>query len=175
VGVAGITGAVALILSAYGLAVLPTSWFGLGLIGLAVFGYSVDVQAGAPRTWTGIGVVSLLVGSWRLFPGGLAVPWLVIVLVAGGTALFMLSGMTAMLRARFSTPTIGRESMIGEMGQATTGIDPEGMVDLRGGKWRARTNRATPINAGDRIRVVAIDGLLLEVEPETGGAKDAHH
>ncbi|HTJ74695.1 MAG TPA: NfeD family protein [Acidimicrobiales bacterium] len=175
VGVAGITGAAALILSAYGLAVLPTSWFGLGLIGLGVFGYSVDVQAGAPRTWTGIGVVSLLVGSWRLFPGDLAVPWLVIVLVAGGTALFMLSGMTAMLRARFSTPTIGRESMIGEMGQATTGIDPEGMVDLRGGKWRARTNRATPISAGDRIRVVAIDGLLLEVEPETGGAKDAHH
>jgi hypothetical protein len=25
------------------------------------------------------------------------------------------------------------------------------------------------------VRVVAIDGLLLEVEPETGGAKDAHH
>jgi membrane-bound serine protease (ClpP class) len=120
-------------------------------------------------------VVSILVGSWRLFPSGLAVPWLVIVLVSGGVALFMLSGMTAMLRARFSTPTIGRESMIGQMGEATTGIDPEGMVDLRGGKWRARTNRATPIPAGERVRVVAIDGLLLEVEPETGGAKDAGH
>lgn len=175
VGLAGITGALALILSAYGLAVLPTSVFGLALIALSVFGFSVDVQAGAPRTWTGIGVVSLLIGSWRLFPGGLHVPWLVIALVSVGTALFMLSGMTAMLRARFSTPTIGRESMIGEMGQATTGIDPEGMVDLRGGKWRARTNRATPITAGDRVRVVAIDGLLLEVEPETGGAKDAGH
>jgi membrane-bound serine protease (ClpP class) len=140
-----------------------------------VFGYSVDVQAGAPRAWTGIGVVSLVIGSWLLFPAGLRVSWLVIALVSGGVALFMLSGMTAMLRARFSTPTIGRESMIGEMGEATTGIDPEGMVDLRGGAWRARTNRATPIPAGERIRVVAIDGLLLEVEPETGGAKDAHH
>jgi membrane-bound serine protease (ClpP class) len=175
VGVAGVTGAVSLILSAYGLAVLPTSLLGLGLIALAVFGYSVDVQAGAPRVWTGIGVVSLFVGSWRLFPGDLAVPWLVIVLVSAGVALFMLAGMTAMLRARFSTPTIGRESMIGQMGEATTGIDPEGMVDLRGGKWRARTNRATPIPAGERVRVVAIDGLLLEVEPETGGAKDAGH
>jgi len=65
--------------------------------------------------------------------------------------------------------------MIGQMGQATTGIDPEGMVDLRGGAWRARTNRATPIPEGERVRVVAIDGLLLEVEPEAGGAKDAHH
>lgn len=175
VGLAGITGAVALILSAYGLAVLPTNPVALGLIVLAVFGYSVDVQAGAPRTWTGIGVVSLLIGSWRLFPADLAVGWIPILLVSGGTALFMLSGMTAMLRARFSTPTIGRESMIGQMGEATTGIDPEGMVDLRGGSWRARTNRATPIPAGERVRVVAIDGLLLEVEPETGGAKDAHH
>lgn len=175
VGVAGVTGAVSLILSCYGLAVLPTSPVGLALIGLGVFGYAVDVQAGAPRVWTGIGAVSLAVGSWRLFPGDLSVPWWVIVLISAGAALFMLSGMTAMLRARFSTPTIGRESMIGQMGEATTGIDPEGMVDLRGGLWRARTNRATPIPAGDRVRVVAIDGLLLEVEPETGGAKDAGH
>ena len=65
--------------------------------------------------------------------------------------------------------------MIGEMGSAKTGIDPEGVVDLRGGSWRARTNRATPIPAGEPVRVVAIDGLLLEVEPQTGGAKDAHH
>jgi membrane-bound serine protease (ClpP class) len=175
VGLAGITGAVSLILSAYGLAVLPTNVVALGLVGLAVFGYSIDVQAGAPRAWTGIGAVSLLIGSWRLFPVALAVSWVEIVLVSAGTALFMVSGMTAMLRARFSTPTIGRESIVGEMGQATTGIDPEGMVDLRGGTWRARTNRATPIPAGERVRVVAVDGLLLEVEPETGGARDAHH
>jgi membrane-bound serine protease (ClpP class) len=175
VGVAGVTGAVSLILSCYGLAVLPTNPVGLALIGLGVFGYAVDVQSGAPRAWTGIGAASLAIGSWRLFPGDLGVSWWVIVLISAGTALFMLSGMTAMLRARFSTPTIGREAMIGQMGEATTGIDPEGMVGLRGGTWRARTNRATPIAAGERVRVVAIDGLLLEVEPETGGAKDAGH
>lgn len=175
IGLAGITGAVSFILAAYGLAVLPTNLLALALLGVGVLGYAIDVQAGAPRAWTGIGTVSFLVGSWRLFPGGLRVSWLVIVLITAGLALFMLSGMTAMLRARFSTPTIGRESMIGQMGQATTGIDPEGMVDLRGGAWRARTNRATPIPEGERVRVVAIDGLLLEVEPEAGGAKDAHH
>lgn len=175
VGVAGVTGAVSLILSCYGLAVLPTNPIGLALIGLGVFGYSVDVQSGAPRAWTGIGAVALAVGSWRLFPGDLSVKWWIILMMSVAVALFMLSGMTAMLRARFSTPTIGRESMIGQMGEATTGIDPEGMVDLKGGKWRARTNRATPIPAGERVRVVAIDGLLLEVEPETGGAKDAGH
>jgi membrane-bound serine protease (ClpP class) len=65
--------------------------------------------------------------------------------------------------------------MIGEMGVAVAGIEPEGTVEVRGAPWRARTNRATPIAAGARVRVVAIDGLLLEVEPETGGAREARH
>ena len=34
--------------------------------------------------------------------------------------------------------------------------------------WRARTNRATPIAAGAGLRVVAIDGVTLEVEPRRG-------
>jgi len=175
IGVAGATGAALLFLSAYGLAALPTSWLGLGLIGLAFFGFSVDVQAGAPRTWTGIGTVSLLVGSWRLFGDGIVVPWLTMLVLVVGVVLLMVSGLPSMVRSRFSTPTIGRESMIGEMGSARTAVDPEGTVVLRGGLWRARTNRATPIGEGDSIRVVSIDGLLLEVEPEEGGAKDAGH
>jgi membrane-bound serine protease (ClpP class) len=65
--------------------------------------------------------------------------------------------------------------MIGRMGEATTGVSPEGMVRLEGALWRARTNRATPIAEGDPVRVTGIDGLLLEVEPEVGGARDAGH
>jgi membrane-bound serine protease (ClpP class) len=65
--------------------------------------------------------------------------------------------------------------MIGEMGVALAAIEPEGTVEVRGAPWRARTNRATPIGVGDPIRVVAIDGLMLEVEPETGGAREARH
>jgi membrane-bound serine protease (ClpP class) len=175
VGLAGAVGAGALVLAAYGLAVLPTSALGLVLVGGGVVGLAIDVQAGAPRSWTVIGTVALLVGSWRLFPGGLALSWLTIALVVGGAVLLMVAGMASMLRARFSTPTIGREAMVGRMGEATTGIDPEGMVRLGGGLWRARTNRATPITTGDPVRVVAIDGLLLEVEPESGGARDAGH
>jgi len=175
VGLAGGVGAASLVLAAYGLWVLPTSGPGLALIGLGVVGLAVDVQSGAPRAWTVIGTVALLVGSWRLFPDGLALPWLTIVVVVGGSVLAMVAGMASMLRARFSTPTIGRESMVGRMGEATTGIAPEGMVRLGGALWRARTNRATPITLGDPVRVVAIDGLLLEVEPETGGATDAGH
>jgi membrane-bound serine protease (ClpP class) len=77
-----------------------------------------------------------------------------------------------MVRTRFSTPTIGRRWMIGEMGEAITDVSPEGTVRIRDVAWRAVTNRATPVKAGETVRVVGLDRLLLEIEPETGGAKD---
>jgi len=76
------------------------------------------------------------------------------------------------VRTRFATPTVGREWMIGETGTAVADISPEGIAEVSGGRWRARTNRATPIKAGDVVRVTAIDGVTLEVEPEVGGAQD---
>lgn len=171
VGVAAATGAACLVLASFGLAELPTRPWAAALVAVGLFGYAVDVQAGAPRAWTGIGTVALAAGTVRLYDG-YSPSLLVMVLVVAGTALFMVAGMPSMVRARFSTPTIGRESMVGERGEAVAAVDPEGTVEVRGAPWRARTNRSTPIAAGDPVRVVAVDGLLLEVEPEAGGARD---
>lgn len=169
VGLAGLTGAGSLVLAAYGLGALGARPIGLGLVALAVFGLAVDVQAGAPRSWTVIGTIALVAGSRVLFPGDRRVGWLAVVAVVAGTLLFMVRGMPSMIRARFSTATIGRESMVGEIAEATTAIDPEGMVRLRGALWRARANRATPIPVGQGVKVVAIDRLVLEVEPQPAG------
>ncbi len=84
----------------------------------------------------------------------------------------MLGGMPAMVRPRVSPPTIGRDWMIGETGVAVAAVAPDGIVTVRDAPWRAHTNRATPIDAGAEVRVTAIDGLTLEVEPIEGGAKD---
>jgi membrane-bound serine protease (ClpP class) len=65
--------------------------------------------------------------------------------------------------------------MLGELGTAMSDVDPDGVVTVRDAPWRARTNRATPIRSGEAIRVAGIDGLLLEVEPLEGAAKDAGH
>lgn len=172
VGVAGVVGAASLILASYGLAVLPTSPLGLALMVLGVFGYSIDVQTGVPRVWTGLGAVAFAVGSFLLFDDGVEVGWVPLVAGVVGVALMMLAGLPATVRSRFSTPTIGRASMIGEMGEATAALDPEGVVRVRDALWPARTNRATPIALGDPVRVVGIDGVRLEVEPESGGARD---
>jgi membrane-bound serine protease (ClpP class) len=164
--VAGLTGALSLVLAAYGLGALGATPLGLTLVAVAVFGYAVDVQAGAPRAWTVIGTVSLVIGSWSLFPADRRVSWLVITLVLAGTLLFMLRGMTVMVRTRFSTATIRREPLIGDVADVTTAVAPEGVVRLRGALWRARADRAAPIEPGAAARVTGIDGLFLEIEAD---------
>jgi membrane-bound serine protease (ClpP class) len=176
VGLAGGIGAIATVLAFSGLAVLPTRPWAVVVIMLAMLAFAVDVQVGIPRFWTGVGLVLTVVGSWFLFepiPGSSMRPsWLALIAGIGGIALTFIVGMPSMVRTRFATPTIGREWMIGKHGTAVGPVDPEGVVDVDGARWRARTNRATPIPDGDPLVVAAIDGITLEVEPVEGAARD---
>jgi membrane-bound serine protease (ClpP class) len=176
VGVAGVVGAVCTFLAFSGLAVLPTRTWAVVVIGLAMLAFSVDVQVGIPRFWTGVGLVLTVIGTWFLFeplPGASMRPgWIALITGVGGIALTFIVGMPNMVRTRFATPTIGREWMIGELGTVIDDVDPDGVVEVGNGRWRARTNRATPVMRGDEIRVAAIDGITLEVEPLEGAAKD---
>lgn len=121
--------------------------------------------------WSGIATVCFTVGSVVLYDG-LSLSWITLLVAIVGMAVAMIAGMPAMVRSRFSTPTIGREWMVGEVGTALGRVAPDGVVSVRDAPWRARTNRATPIEAEASVRVVSIDGLLLEVEPVDGAARD---
>ncbi|MCA1847126.1 MAG: hypothetical protein LC792_28830, partial [Actinobacteria bacterium] len=116
---------------------------------------------------------------FTLFGGSSAldVPLWLIVLIFVGQIIFMLGGMTVAVRNRFSIPTVGRDSMIGELGEARTELNPDGVVTVRGAPWRARTHRGTPVSVGGPVRVVAVDRLVLEVEPgdEPAGASTVRH
>lgn len=171
IGVAGMVGAGALVLGSYGLAALPTNPIGVGLLLFALLGYGIDVQTGVPRAWSVIATAAFIVGSVVLFDG-VSLSWITLLVAIGGMGLAMIAGMPAMVRTRFSTPTIGREWMIGEVGTAVGPVSPDGVVTVRDAPWRARTNRATPIESGAEVRVVSIDGLLLEVEPTEGAVTD---
>lgn len=174
IGLAGGVGALAVIGACVGFAHLPVNPWAIALLLLAVFGFGVDVQTGRPAVWSGIGTVALVAGSVLLYDAGssLHVPWWLVLVMVAGVLLFMLGAMPIAVRSRFSTPTVGREGLIGRMGEAAVDVAPDGVVLIDGARWRARTNRATPVRAGETIRVVEVDGLVLEVEPEAGGARD---
>ncbi|MXW63089.1 MAG: hypothetical protein F4003_15125 [Acidimicrobiaceae bacterium] len=171
VGIAGAIGAGCFVVGCYGFDVLPARNWAIALLVVAMFGYAIDVQVGVPRVWSWIATICLIAGSLFLYDG-MAISWITLLVGIIGIALSMISGMPSMIRTRFGTPTIGREWMVGMMAEATEDIKKEGIVSVDGAPWRARVNRTTPISAGDQVRIVAIEGLYLEIEPETGGARD---
>ena len=176
IGVAGLVGAVSLVLGSLGLGALPISGVGLALLLLAMLAFSVDVQVGIPRFWTGVGLALYVVSSFTLFrpADGLTMrpSWITLATGIIGIALTFVVGMPSMVRTRFGTPTIGRESLVGSTGTAVGEISPDGIALVSGAQWRARTNRATPLADRAELRVTGIDGVTLEVEPIEGGARD---
>lgn len=171
VGVAGVIAAGLFAMGSYGMGVLPVRPIGLILLVLGLLAFAIDIQTNIPRLYTAVGMVLFTAGTLFLYEG-LTMSWVTIGFGIIGAALYTYSGMPSMVRTRFSTPTIGRSWMIGTMGIAMTELAPEGMVQINDAPWRAITNRATPLVEGDRVRVVGIERLTLEVEPEDGGAKD---
>jgi membrane-bound serine protease (ClpP class) len=57
----------------------------------------------------------------------------------------------------------GPETLVGRTATVVDAIDPAGRVRLDGEYWNARAS--VPVPEGARVRIAAIDGLTLEVEP----------
>lgn len=176
IGVAGLVGAVSLVLGTLGASAVSVSGLGIALLLASMIAFAVDVQVGIPRLWTGVGMALYIAASFTLFPeiDGLTMrpSWLTLLVGIVGIALTFVVGMPSMVRTRFATPTIGRTALVGKTGVAVGPINPTGIVLIDGAQWRARTNRSTPLAADAELRVVAIDGVTLEVEPIVGGARD---
>lgn len=174
VGVASIAGVLASLGGVYGLGYLPTQWWAIALVALGILALVVDVQAGGVGLYTGFGTVLTLIGSYFAVErvGSYGVTFVSAIVITVMALLFTIGAIPSLIRTRFGTPTIGREDFIGEHGTADGDISPEGSVKLRGGSWKARTNHATPIKDGEKCKIIKIEGIVLEVEPLVGAAKD---
>ncbi len=163
VGVAGVVGAGSLLLASYGLGVLPIRIWAVVLLGLAGVALAIDVQTGVPRAWTFIGMVAWIIGSVFLFDG-VRLPLLALLIGLLGMGVAMISGMPAMVRARFGTPAVGRDWLVDADGTAETAISATGTVSVADALWPA--SAAGPrIRAGEAVTVTGAAGAVLEVEP----------
>ena len=70
------------------------------------------------------------------------------------------------LKAQRAPVTTGVEALLGSEARTLTPIPPEGQgqVRLRGEIWSATSHQDVP--AGARVRVAAVNGLVLIVEPQ---------
>ena len=68
------------------------------------------------------------------------------------------------MRARRAKVETGSEGMVGETGAAITPLTPDGKVFVHGEYWDAVST--TPVDAGGEVRVLAVEGMKLRVEPK---------
>jgi membrane-bound serine protease (ClpP class) len=171
-GVAGVIGAVALIVAFASLGTLPVNWGAVALIGLAFALFVAEVFLPSAGLLGIGGMVALALGG--LFLTNSANPEFEVsrLLAFGMPALigaaFALLGLLV-LRSRGRAISVGREALVGAEGVARSNLEPggsEGYASVRGERWRARVEPgAARVETGQRVRVTAVDGLRLTVQP----------
>lgn len=162
----GVAGAIALVLALYALHVLPVNYAGLALILLGIafmVGEAFMPSFGA----LGIGgVVAFVVGSIILMDTesefyALSRPLIfAVALVSAGVFIGLASFALRSLRK----PVVsGQESLLGDTAVAVEDFTGEGRVRAQGELWQAHS--AAPVHKGQVLRIAAVEGLVLRVEP----------
>jgi membrane-bound serine protease (ClpP class) len=167
-GLAAGVAALSLFLAGYGIAVLPVRWWAVLLTLLGMGWLVVSYQRGTRTLLTSIGVASIALGGVFFVRGApqLVMPWWGVAGAVVAVLFFFLLAMPAVTRSRFSTGTIGRGHLIGKTGSAEVDFAPDGVVEVDGARWVASAHRESGIRRGDSVRVMAVAGWTLAVEPE---------
>jgi len=175
----GIVGAIAIVLAFIGSNALPLNVGGLLLILIGVGLLALEVVVASYGLLTVGGIVAIVLGAFALWtgvePGVESIqvsvsPWLIAIVVAVGV-LYVWVLVRAMMQMRGQQGALANApvgALVGASGTAETIIGPTGIAYAGGESWSART-RGAEIGAGTPVRVVAVDGLELIVEPTPAG------
>ncbi len=168
----GVVGAISLLLGLYALQVLPVNYAGLALMALGVILMVVELTTPTFGVLGIGGLVALVFGSVMLFddiPGFGVSNWLIAGIGLAIAGSFMIAIWLA-LRARRRPVRGGAEEMPGREAVVASVQGDRAQVRIRGELWQAASSH--PLQAGQRVRVVSRDGLLLQVEPLAGQTPD---
>jgi len=166
----GVAGAISLVLAAFALGMLPFNGAGAALLAVALVLFVIDLFVPTHGILTAGGLVAFTLGSIMLFRVpeaiGFGLSWRVVVPATVATAAFFLFAVGLGLKAQRRQAATGLEGLVGEEGEARTPLapaGPTGKVFVHGELWNARA--AVPVEVGTRVRVVAVRGLEVTVEP----------
>jgi membrane-bound serine protease (ClpP class) len=163
----GVVGAISLLLAFFAFQVIPANTAGLLLVALGIGLLVLELKVPSFGVLGIGGATSLLFGSVLVtseVPGVRVGLWVVLPVVLTFAAVFLFLGRLALRSQRHPAAT-GADAMLSEVARALSdiGLGAEGLVAVHGETWRARAS--VDVRAGDPVRVTAIDGLTLTVEP----------
>jgi membrane-bound serine protease (ClpP class) len=161
----GTIGAICLLLGLYALAALPLNYAGAGLAMLGMM--LLIAEAFVPSFGIlGIGgLIAFVIGVAILMDTqgipGFEIYWpLIGGLAIAGIGLGLLVARLAMGSFKYKV-TAGQEAMLGARAEVTDWAGLQGHVFLHGERWNATASQ--PLKAGQRVRIIALDGLTLGV------------
>ena len=164
----GVVGGICLLLGLFALQMLPYSYTGLGLIALGMAFLVAEVFVPTSGALVVGGLVAFVIGTVILIDTdipGYGISLSLILTIAGVSALFVLLVMGMAVKARRRPVVSGREELVGGPGEVLADFTGEGWATVHGETWRVRS--AMPLAQGQQVRVTRIDGLTLDVEPQT--------
>ena len=166
-GVAGVTGAICLLLGAYALQLLAVNYAGLALLLLGVALLIAEVVLSTFGVLGIGGVVAFVAGGILLFDNGepgAGVPLALIIGLAVLSAAVVVLTVGLALRARSRIVVSGRELLLRATGEVREVEGGEAWAEVMGERWKVRS--AQPLVPGQQVRVLGLDGLTLEVRVE---------
>ena len=164
--VPGTVGAICLLLALYAFQLLPINYAGMGLIllGIALMvGEAFEPSFGM----LGIGgVISFVIGSIILMdtdaPGfGIDVAVIATFDITSVMMFVFVIGMV--IKARRRPVVSGMEELLGGEALVIEDFAQKGRVNIHSENWNALCD--TPLQKGQSVKVIGIDGLTLQVEP----------
>jgi membrane-bound serine protease (ClpP class) len=163
----GVIGGICLILALYAMHFLPVNLAGLFLIGLSLAFFILEAKAPSHGVLAFGGVVSMFLGAIFLIRSPLTSGGVSIGVALAGTLPFAVLAVVLMrlvLRSRQWKTATGKEELIGSHGIAVAQLaaGEEGMIRVHGELWRAESSR--PVQEGETVRVLRVEGLKLYVE-----------
>lgn len=164
--VPGVVGAISLVLALFAFQILPVNYAGLALVLLGIAFMVAEAFAPSFGALGLGGVIAFVTGSVILLDEeGLRISLPLIGGTAAVSAGFLVIVVGMLLRVRRSRFRTGWEEMVGAEGEVMGDFARgRGRVWVHGEAWNARST--APLSAGQAVRVKAIDGLLLEVDPK---------
>jgi membrane-bound serine protease (ClpP class) len=164
--VPGVVGAISLLLALFAFQVLSVNYAGLALIALGVL--LIVAESFVPSFGTlGLGgIVAFVIGSIMLLDHdvpGFRLAWPLVGTMALAGALLLLGIVSFAIKARRRPVVSGVEGLLHERAEAVESFATHGPVRVHGEVWNAVTR--VPVLAGQKLHIVRVDGLTLEVEP----------
>lgn len=173
-GVPGTVGAICLLLALFALQLLPVNYAALALILLGFALLAAELLTPAFGVLGVGGVVAFVAGGLLLFDRdvpGMGVPLPLIFGVALSAAAAVLLGGSMALRARRAPVVSGAEDLVDAQGEVLEVVQGQAWARVHGERWQVRSDAR--LHTGQRVRVLALKGLVLDVQPVDGKGETA--